>query len=221
MAQARNGRKQEEGIDTHDTTADRRLAIWPSVAEVAGLWPKRQGAKLWRVRLRASSGILSQSALLAGRLKLNGGDAMFPIRRILVATDFSQCADRALQLACEMANRFGAELHLLHVQKDSLPYHGYDFEYPAELQQQLDSRPGPPWQQQLDVTRSVRVGPPALEIVADAQERGADMIVLGAHGLSPIRDLILGSVAERVVRTATCPVLTVRHVATREPRVPT
>jgi nucleotide-binding universal stress UspA family protein len=110
-----------------------------------------------------------------------------------------------------MANCFGAELHLLHVQKDSLPYHGYEFECPAELQQQLDARPAPPWQQQLSVTRSVRVGPPALEIVTDAQQRSADLIVLGAQGLSPIRDLFLGSVAERVVRTATCPVLTVRH----------
>ena len=134
---------------------------------------------------------------------------MLAIRRILVATDFSECASKSLVLACEMAAKFQAELNVLHVQKDSIPYHGYDFECPAELRQQLDELPGPPWDQQLTISRSVRVGPPALEIVTEAQEQQADMIVLGAHSHGALRHWILGSVAERVVRTATCPVLTV------------
>ena len=139
---------------------------------------------------------------------------MLEIRRVLMATDFSPCASKALELACEMAARFSADLHLLHVQKDSLPYHGYEFEYPAEIQQQLDQLPAACWCDRLRVTRSIRVGPPALEIVTDATERGSDLIVMGTHGHGPIKHLILGSVAERVVRSAPCPVLTVRDPAT-------
>ena len=72
---------------------------------------------------------------------------MLEIRRILAATDFSACAATALEFACELASRFGAELHILHVQKDAIPYHGYEMECPEELRQQLDALPGTAWQQ--------------------------------------------------------------------------
>ncbi len=138
---------------------------------------------------------------------------MLQIRRILVATDFSECANRALEFACELAVRFGAELRLVHVQKDAIPYHGYEFDCLEEVQQRLDAMPGPPWSDQLTVTRTVRVGPPSLEIVTEAQDSEADMIVVGSHGRGAVKHLILGSVAERVIRSAPCPVLTVRHDA--------
>jgi len=136
---------------------------------------------------------------------------MLIVNRVLVATDFSECADKAVELACEMAQKFAAELHIVHVIKDALPYHGYDIDCPDDIRQQLDALPGPAWESQLTVTRSVRVGPPPSEIVTDAQEREAALIVVGTHGHSGLKSLFLGSVAERVVRAAECPVLTVRH----------
>ncbi len=138
---------------------------------------------------------------------------MLQIKRILVPTDFSDSARHAMRLACELAETFGAEIRLLHVQKDSAPYHGYDFDCPDELRCDLDSLPGLPWSETLCVTRAIRVGPPPLEIVTEAVESDSDMIVIGTQGHGAIKHLLLGSVAEKVVRTASCPVVTVRQPA--------
>ena len=71
--------------------------------------------------------------------------------------------------------------------------------------------PGPDWAGKCNVTREVLMGHPFVEIIRYAREQDVDCIVLGTHGRSGLSHLLLGSVAERVVRKAPCPVLTVRH----------
>jgi nucleotide-binding universal stress UspA family protein len=75
----------------------------------------------------------------------------------------------------------------------------------------LDQQPGSPWDEKHTVVRELRKGSPFLEIVRYAKDKNIDLIVLGTHGRSGLSHVLLGSVAERVVRKAPCPVLTVRH----------
>lgn len=146
---------------------------------------------------------------------------MIELHRILVPTDFSDNAKQALRYGRALATTFGAELHLLHVLQDLvsvLPEPGLAFpppgDYMGELQesaeralQQLLSSPDA---KPLSVVRETRQGPPFLEIVRYAQEAEIDLIVLGTHGRTGLAHILLGSVAEKVVRKAPCPVLTVR-----------
>jgi len=146
----------------------------------------------------------------------------FSPRKILVPTDFSKHSDRATQAALELAAKFGATVTLLHV----VPLSDYA-NYASHL------TPGNPELEQLqsvlhqaaeksiaaEVARlapSAKVdaatidGPPPAEICAYAKERGFDLIVIGSHGLTGFKHLLLGSVAERVVHHASVPVLVVR-----------
>jgi nucleotide-binding universal stress UspA family protein len=143
--------------------------------------------------------------------------------RILVPIDFSPPSNAALEYARTVAARFGASLHLLHVADD--PYRAlYSAEVfvpemeglrdeiladaTARLQRQL--RMGDI--QQLAATVQAIVGTPAASIVEYAEAHDIDLIVMGTHGRGGLSNLLMGSVAERVVRTAPCPVLTVRGV---------
>jgi nucleotide-binding universal stress UspA family protein len=148
---------------------------------------------------------------------------MTDIKRILVPTDFSPTAEAALTYAIEFARKFGATVTLLHVFDDPFVTGGvFSAEYVpmpqemrndilADLRRRLDdavARSG-----YSEATPQLLVGPTAKTIVAAAQERGDDLIVMGTHGRGGVAHLLLGSVAERVVRTAGCPVLTVRPAA--------
>jgi nucleotide-binding universal stress UspA family protein len=142
------------------------------------------------------------------------------LNRILAPTDFSQHSENALRYACELADRFEAELHLLSVLDDTTPMFVDPEIIPMDslVQQQrvaisekLDQQPGSPWDKNLTVVREMRQGSPFLEIIRYAKENNIGLIVLGTHGRSGLAHVLLGSVAERVVRIAPCPVLTVRH----------
>ena len=146
---------------------------------------------------------------------------MIKLERILVPTDLSEFSKHALRYGCEFANRFDAELHLLSVVQDVValvPEPGMAFpapgEYMTELRetsrQALDELPEPGWLKSERLIREVRVGTPFLEIVRYAQETNCDLIVIGTHGRSGLAHVLLGSTAEKVVRKAPCPVLTVR-----------
>lgn len=141
---------------------------------------------------------------------------MITLDRILVPTDFSDCSERARSYACEFAKRFEAELHLLHaVPPISIPaYMGY---VPDELvepkdsaREMLEAWDDPALQDAKNVVRVVVLGTPFVEIVQYAREQKMDLIVMGTHGHSGLTHALLGSVAEKVVRKAACPVLTVR-----------
>jgi universal stress protein A len=148
---------------------------------------------------------------------------MLDLTRILVATDFSEPSDAALTYGRELAVRFGATLHVLHVVDNislaAVGVEGYTGTAP-ELQAEIEEDD----RRRLDdllidtdnsgpATAPVMLtsGPPAAMIVEYAKDHDIDLIVMGTHGRGALGHLIMGSVAERVVRLAPCPVLTVRH----------
>jgi nucleotide-binding universal stress UspA family protein len=147
--------------------------------------------------------------------------------RILVPTDFSAQSDAALATAKDLATRFGASLHLIHVLEDPYAVATYSADalgylppgirelWQHEAEKHFDDLVTPAERAQFPVTTTVLFsGSAAREIVEHAQANAIDLIVMGTHGRGGFAHLLLGSVAERVVRTATCPVLTVRGVAT-------
>jgi universal stress protein A len=149
-------------------------------------------------------------------------DGMMQIRQILAPTDFSACSKQAVACAYELAQAFGAKLALLHVVEDLPSYIG--FIPPAgaamlladlERQARLDLVEVLPEAEaaEVEVTRQVIVGSPSHEIIKVAAAEKVDLIVIATHGRTGFSHLVMGSVAERVVRTAPCPVLTIRPTA--------
>ena len=139
---------------------------------------------------------------------------MLPIRTILHATDFSEHSAAAFRLASSLARDYGARLIVLHVQPPSVVYGdmGAYFVAPEgqsqELMKQLrELRPESPT---VVVDYRLVEGDPVEEILHTARETNSDVIVLGTHGRKGLGRLLLGSVAEQTVRTAPCPVLTVK-----------
>lgn len=145
------------------------------------------------------------------------------ISNILVATDFSESAARAVATAADYARHFSAQLTVLHAYRVDIPVAspltGGGYVLPDGFFEQLAK------EAKLRVERAASeiaakgvsaVGVavdrhPASAIVEEAKARKADLIVMGTRGLTGIKHLALGSVADRVVRTAPCPVLTVGH----------
>jgi len=142
---------------------------------------------------------------------------MITLERILLPTDFSECSERARSYACELAKRFTAELHLLHVAGPVMIPAGYVGTIPDELlrpeqgaREELEKWDDPEFEQAKGVVRSVTLGTAFVEIVRYAREHNADLIVIGTHGRSGLSHALLGSVTEKVIRKAPCPVLAVR-----------
>jgi nucleotide-binding universal stress UspA family protein len=145
---------------------------------------------------------------------------MIRLKTILVPTDFSECSDAAVKYGSALANAFGATLHLLNVVQDpyTMPYGADGFMAPAhdllgEWREEANRRveASVPAGLESRTVTATRVGSACPEIVRYAIDRQIDLIVLGTHGRGAIGHVLLGSVAERVVRSAPCPVLTVRH----------
>ncbi len=138
--------------------------------------------------------------------------------KILVPTDFSETAQHALGYARDLAQRFDAEIHLLHVVPDPVAQ-GWAGEatgliIPDLLQTwEADSerRLAEITVEGVTVERVTAVGHDFVEILRCAGGNGIDLIVMGTHGRGAVKHMLLGSVAEKVVRKASCPVLTVRH----------
>lgn len=148
---------------------------------------------------------------------------MIALKRILVATDFGEAADVAVNYGREFARTFGANLDVLHV-SDSVVARGFgvdgfvpDYqelqrEVEAAAHRQLDALLTDEDRSMLKATPVVRTSStPAPAIVEYAKESRADLILIGTHGRGALSHLLMGSVAELVVRLAPCPVLTVRH----------
>lgn len=136
------------------------------------------------------------------------------IRKILCPTDFSESAWYAIQTAASMAERFQASIELFHVIEPSTyvsdRIEDTEKTYMESVRDKMTDLAAS-LASDTPVTVGVATGIPYLEITRRAEETGAGMIVIGTHGRTGIRHLLIGSVAEKVVRTATCPVLTVRH----------
>jgi nucleotide-binding universal stress UspA family protein len=146
---------------------------------------------------------------------------MIRLNRILVPVDFSEYGAHALRYGCALAQKFGASLHLLNVLEDYYPLvpeagmmlgdkDQYLSGLRAATERELAKLPEAAWAPGGEVTRTVIVGTPFVEIVRYAREHDIDLIVVGSHGRTGIAHVLMGSVAERVVRKAPCPVLTVR-----------
>ena len=147
---------------------------------------------------------------------------MIALRNVLVATDFSQPSEAALRYARALAHAFTATLHVLHVVPDSmsLPWTAVsDAEMATKLQQdwereareRLELLVSARDRSVLRVRLAVRSGDPVSRIDEYAASNAIDLIVIGTRGRGLVAHLLLGGVAERVVRTAPCPVMTVRQ----------
>jgi nucleotide-binding universal stress UspA family protein len=151
---------------------------------------------------------------------------MVTFSKIVAPTDFSEDSIRALDYTQELARKFGAEIILIHVDQPLAPVivapefgSGFDMGAMSRLaeeqrllaQKELDKTVNRLREAGLKARSLLRVGAPFLEIINAAQSEGADLIVMGTHGRSGLAHVLMGSVAERVVNKAGCPVLTVRH----------
>jgi nucleotide-binding universal stress UspA family protein len=147
---------------------------------------------------------------------------MIKISNVLVATDFGPASASALTYGREFARTFGARLHVVHVLENPMMYAGPDAvgidfagmqaNLEAAAQRMFDNLVTAEDREQLKAVTAIRTGgTPAFEIVAYAKLTGIDIIIMGTHGRGLISHVLMGSVAEKVVRIAPCPVLTVRH----------
>ncbi len=147
------------------------------------------------------------------------------ITRILVPTDFSPPSDRALDYARDLAHQFHASLHLLHVVNRPLLAEGLAAEASLSDGAAMGSEVVEDAQRRLRkqapeaASADVVFGYAARSIVEHASRLGIDLIVMGSHGRTGIAHVLLGSVAEAIVRTAPCPVLTVRERVNHTKRV--
>ena len=169
----------------------------------------RSGLKAWRSNNRASR----CSTIDAGGAR---GMAELPMRleRILVPVDFSNCSQIALQYAAAVAREFNAQLTLLHV-TETTPYERAMPGFRREIYEEAQARLKTLARDQADcgVTPQcvVRTGRPWQQIVREAAASGADVVIVGTRGRTGLKHVFLGSVAERVVRHAPCPVLVARE----------
>lgn len=147
---------------------------------------------------------------------------MIDFKRVLAPTDFSESSEEALRQACWLAERFGAELHVLHVLTEIVPTGPDPLMMPVmppkfyqddedKARKTLESVVKCDWGNPQSVKTAVRWGSAAEAIVDYAAEQAIDLIVISTHGRTGLSHILLGSVAERIVREAPCPVLTIRR----------
>ena len=143
-------------------------------------------------------------------------------RRLLVPLDFSKDADAALDLAIALAKEQGAEIHLVHAYElPAAVAMAYGVAIPQTVWEGVQEAASERLQQGLARVKKAGVsgkthlvtGPAADAITSAAAAQKADLIVMGTRGLTGLKHVLLGSVAERVLRTAPCPVLTVKSEA--------
>ena len=143
-------------------------------------------------------------------------------KKILVPTDFSEFSQRGVCAAIAMARHFDSDLYFINAWPP-------EFIFEEELKSQMDEA----FKRKLDAAKGnreqklrdfiakfgveglrthylVKAGPPYLEIIIAARELDVDLIVIGSHGLTGIASILIGSVAEKVVRKASCPVMTIK-----------
>jgi nucleotide-binding universal stress UspA family protein len=156
----------------------------------------------------------------SGRVRPRGAKVLFGIRSIMVPIDFSVHSKNALRYAVSLAKQCGAQVHLVYVVEPTI--------YPADLgfgqvvlpgvEDELRQKGGDELRaiisreigKAVKASYTVRTGNPHQEILREAEEKGVDLIVLATHGHSGVEHMLFGSTADRVVRHASCPVLTIR-----------
>lgn len=145
---------------------------------------------------------------------------MIDLKTILYPTDFSEYSDHARPYAIEMARKFGAKVLLVHAMP--IPTYSVGYEVSIDLKSVHDEMEASATKRLNEISEAIRadgvevetllaVGTPFVEVLNVARDREVDLIIIPTHGYGPIKHLLLGSTAERVVRGAPCPVLTIRH----------
>ena len=141
------------------------------------------------------------------------------IRKVLCPIDFSQHADLVVEWAAHLAEEHDSEVILLHAYHLPVEFQQLEGAYlppdfwsnvKSEADQTLSKFAEELRKSGIDVETVVREGYPASVIIDEAADQSVDLIVIGTHGLSGLKHLLLGSIAERVVQKAHCPVLTVK-----------
>lgn len=146
---------------------------------------------------------------------------MIALKHVLVPTDFSETSDVALKYGKAFAAAFGATLHVVHVIEE--PYgqpwavEAYGFslaalqdEWIKEAKGRMEKILSDEERASLKAVTTTVLGHPVMEIQRYAKDNNIDLIVMGTHGRGPLGHVVMGSVAERLVRKSPCPVLTVR-----------
>jgi nucleotide-binding universal stress UspA family protein len=180
-----------------------------------------------RGRAEISPAVTARGCQTAGFSSCRRGRVLAPwtgmiaIERILVATDFGAASESALSYGRQLARRFGASLHVLHITENVFTRVSDAYGYvPMELQAEVEAIKREQTEALVDdedrrelraVATTVTSNCTADAIVDYASTNGIDLIVIGTHGRRAVTRLFMGSVAERVVRLASCPVLTVRN----------
>jgi len=162
-----------------------------------------------------------ESLLEKSARKTAGSSQPMRIRKILVPTDFSDCAAKALDYALAFALQFDAGIVLLHMVEP--PIYPENYYVPSPAPEDLSQTALKAAQERLNdlcrerigrrvaVESTVRLGRAYFEITDSARALNADLIILATHGYTGLKHVLLGSTAERVVRHAPCPVLTIRE----------
>jgi nucleotide-binding universal stress UspA family protein len=146
---------------------------------------------------------------------------MVEIKKILVPTDFSETSRYAFQYAIEFAKSFGAELEIVHVIFDESQIVAFYLPQVTfqNLDQELEESAKKQMEQFIDaypelksIPHNVKLlkGTAFIEIINEAKEYKADLIIIGTHGRTGLEHVLFGSTAEKVVRKAPCPVLTIK-----------
>lgn len=143
-------------------------------------------------------------------------DKFRPIAEILVPMDFSECSINALHFAIRLAAGCNARIHILSVDDDPLLMapttdQSYRDEHEAKMAAKFIDVIPPDQRERFHLITAIRMGTAYHEIDTYAAENSIDMIVMGIHGRSAFTDALLGSVSSHVLRSAPCPVVTVRR----------
>ena len=148
---------------------------------------------------------------------------MFTPKNILVPTDFSTYADAALKKAVDIAVQYNAKIYLLHVIDEKIQQCVADYCIDYSVLKQLEADSVKTSQEklkkeadaiaetkQVEIEFDVKTGIPAEVILSEQQEKGIDLIVIASHGRTGILSVLMGSVADRVVKGSKCPVIVVK-----------
>lgn len=141
------------------------------------------------------------------------------LKRVLVPTDFSDCSKKAVRYASSFAKQFGAKLYVVHVVNaytegavyGEVYFPVYEEEFVKSSDKMLSRVREEDVPDDIEVETLTRSGNPVVEICDLAKKESVDLVVISTHGYTGVRHLLLGSVAENLVRHAPCPVLVVRE----------
>lgn len=145
---------------------------------------------------------------------------MIAIQHILCPVDFSKFSDHALDYGVEFAKQFNATLHIHHVVQLSYMTVAYEIAPDVAASREIAERTAREKMEEkvkdleargVRVEPHITVGTPFVDIISTSRDKKIDIIIMATHGWGALKQMFLGSTAERVVRKAPCPVLTIKH----------